>query len=340
MRPWPLVLLALALAGPSAAEEEATAAKPTITKPEWLRIPSGRTMTAGIPKLAKSRAIQGAATLFCSVNGQGRLENCTIATEDPPGFGFGSAALGMASEFQMKPTTADGKKVEGGTIKQPFVFFTDRPPVPYLSAVAWAATPTAAQIAAAFPTESGADHATLRFDCEVQGSGALSDCLTLLADPQSPQFQKSVDPLSRLFRVDLGAGEKRLPAGARVSLSIDIPNPAKPQPPLRVTAPVWLSFPAPQVVQAAFPAKAREARVASGRVMLDCKADHEGRLVDCSAGEPDSAGLGFAEAALKVVDNMRINPWVAPGRPTDGAIIRFALRMEDAPAPTAETRTN
>ena len=65
---------------------------------------------------------EGKATIKCSVTAKGTLENCSIASEDPEGFGFGTAAMRMAKLFKMKPSTADGQSVDGAEVSIPIAF--------------------------------------------------------------------------------------------------------------------------------------------------------------------------------------------------------------------------
>ena len=55
----------------------------------------------------------------CVVNADGTLRDCVLLKEDPPGYGFGRAALDAARYFRMKPATQDGKPVAGGRVRIP-----------------------------------------------------------------------------------------------------------------------------------------------------------------------------------------------------------------------------
>jgi protein TonB len=58
----------------------------------------------------------------CLLIASGTLENCEVLSEDPPGYGFGQAALGMSKLFKMRPQTRDGKPVGGATVVVPLKF--------------------------------------------------------------------------------------------------------------------------------------------------------------------------------------------------------------------------
>jgi protein TonB len=64
----------------------------------------------------------GRAVITCTVTAQGSLTGCQVASEDPPDFGFGQAALKMAHLFKMRPQTADGQPVGGAQVSVPIRF--------------------------------------------------------------------------------------------------------------------------------------------------------------------------------------------------------------------------
>jgi TonB family protein len=74
------------------------------------------------PKEAWKRGIEGHATIACLVTALGKLKGCRVESEDPPGLGFGDAALKMSVLFKMRPATENGTSVEGGTVRVPITF--------------------------------------------------------------------------------------------------------------------------------------------------------------------------------------------------------------------------
>ena len=67
-------------------------------------------------------ARQGHAVIKCRVTAQGTMESCVVVSEDPPGLGFGKAALRMACLFKMKPKIVDGRPADGGEATIPIQF--------------------------------------------------------------------------------------------------------------------------------------------------------------------------------------------------------------------------
>lgn len=80
----------------------------TITRPQWVRRPSG--LAAYYPRRALERGIAGDVLLQCVVNTTGLLE-CEVASETPTGWGFGPAAIRMARDHRMVPAMHDGVAV-------------------------------------------------------------------------------------------------------------------------------------------------------------------------------------------------------------------------------------
>ena len=91
------------LAGPVHAED-----RPQATHPDWIAKPSGDDMAEAYPQLAETMGVSGHAVISCKVATTGRVENCKVTSETPPGFGFGAAALKIAPAFQMAPSTVGG----------------------------------------------------------------------------------------------------------------------------------------------------------------------------------------------------------------------------------------
>lgn len=74
-----------------------------IVNPSW-----ARSATPEFPERALSRGVQsGRVELSCTANPNGSLTACTIETEEPPGLGFGQAALSAALRARLSPRTVD-----------------------------------------------------------------------------------------------------------------------------------------------------------------------------------------------------------------------------------------
>ena len=87
------------------------APQPTlIGRPSWARIP--RDLDRFYPRGALRQSVEGHVVLDCLVATTGALA-CAIVSEAPVGWGFGVAALHIASEYRMLPAMRDGIRVEG-----------------------------------------------------------------------------------------------------------------------------------------------------------------------------------------------------------------------------------
>jgi len=129
-----LVFSGLALAAPASATAPSTTPGPakTVTSPDWLRKPSPEDISRYYPPLAQQHDIGGRARVQCRLANDGVLSDCVVLSEAPTGYGFGEAALNVATRFQMRPGTREGQPIAGQIIV-PIVF---RPQDPGFTAVA------------------------------------------------------------------------------------------------------------------------------------------------------------------------------------------------------------
>jgi TonB family protein len=74
------------------------------------------------PERAQRRGVEGRVVLSCQVEIDHTLSNCQVVSEDPPGWGFGEAAIKMSKLFRAKPTTKDGQPTAGGRLTIPLTF--------------------------------------------------------------------------------------------------------------------------------------------------------------------------------------------------------------------------
>jgi len=77
-----------------------------ITNPTWITVPS-----PVYPDSALRGMRSGRVALACDAAPDGRIAACTIVEEDPPGAGFGAAALEAARTARLSPRTVDGVPV-------------------------------------------------------------------------------------------------------------------------------------------------------------------------------------------------------------------------------------
>lgn len=92
-----------------------------ITSPKWIKRPNGNDFARYYPSRAQEREREGKAVLDCTVRADGTIA-CSVASEDPPGWGFGDAAVKISRSFQIAPKLEDGEPSEGGRITVPLSF--------------------------------------------------------------------------------------------------------------------------------------------------------------------------------------------------------------------------
>ncbi len=99
------------------------AAPPLITQPAWLTTPSATAVADAFPDLARSKGISGGTgTMACAVGEGGKLTGCAVAGENPPGSGFGTAALRLSELYRISPWTSGVGPSAGARVNVPVRF--------------------------------------------------------------------------------------------------------------------------------------------------------------------------------------------------------------------------
>lgn len=106
---------------PASAAPRSLATPARLTNPVWLERPNAADFSRYYPPRALDREQGALVRLSCLVDADGRIA-CTVASEDPPGWGFGEAALRISRHFRMAPATRDGEPTLGGRIEVPIRF--------------------------------------------------------------------------------------------------------------------------------------------------------------------------------------------------------------------------
>lgn len=68
----------------------------------WSEMPNGQDFARAYPSRAMSQRLGGRAMLICSIRADRRID-CVTDTEDPPGHGFGEAAVEVSRSFALAP---------------------------------------------------------------------------------------------------------------------------------------------------------------------------------------------------------------------------------------------
>jgi TonB family protein len=323
---------------------ESGKAEPVITKPEWLRKPSGDDINNVWPAEAAKKGVGGRAVIVCTVNVSGTLRDCKIVSETPEGLGFGPAALMLAGSFQMKPQTVDGKPVEGSSVRIPLNFAggyrNNGPTRAAINQPVWIKAPSFADMAAAWPRSAGdAPEGSANLRCTVMSTGYLKDCVRLTQLPVNKGFGDAAMTLVGKFQLFMSPEEAAKVKGGLVNVPFRFLNPDTPAGQARkVPNPRWTVTVRQDKVLALYPDIAADAGVKSGQGVADCLVAADGKLTDCKVARAKPEALGFGEAAVAVAGVMQMNPWTADGRPVDGARIRLPINFTQADEPAAKAK--
>lgn len=83
--------------------------------PRFISGPTSRQIADAASPAAKRARVDGMVTLRCTIRLDSRLENCRVVSETPVGFGFGAAAVRVATDrFRFSPpTSGNGRPISG-----------------------------------------------------------------------------------------------------------------------------------------------------------------------------------------------------------------------------------
>lgn len=93
-------------------------------RPRWLRKPTREQVNGAYPKPAWDKGRSGGALLECTVRVSGRVTDCVVRRESPPGQGFGEAVLKLSRHFRIEPRRIDGRAVEA-RLEIPYLLLMD-----------------------------------------------------------------------------------------------------------------------------------------------------------------------------------------------------------------------
>ena len=318
--------LVLAMSGSAALAAE------TIKDAQWIKRPSESDLMRVYPPSAVADGRSGTARVRCRVTAEGRMDACVVAFEDPPGAGFGDAAVRLAAYFQMSPTTPAGRPVAGGVVELPIFFRAGSAPLDLVNVLnngPWAETPTAADVAAAFPAQARGvtEHGHVVLRCKVQPAGSLTGCTARSEAPADKGFKAGALQLASKFRLQ---PEFATTPNLYVDVPIDLSATGKAG---RIANPMWTRSVHPDYAAQVFPKQAIEAGLSSGRGAVQCEVNSQGGLADCTVVREEPEGYGFGQAAVSIAATMAMNPWTNEGAPVEGQRVELPIRISRPEAP-------
>lgn len=311
------------------------------TNPDWLRKPTLDNLRQAFPIDAK--ATSGRAAINCIVSLQGLLRDCTVASEDPPGQGFGSAALAMAPQFLMRPATKNGVPFEshvtipvtfdcGGSCKG-----SNAAGRRIISGLIWAAAPTQEQMVAGYPSKAKAQHilGVATIECQITDAGGLKACETMSEDPKSQGFGRAAADLAKHFQrpTNVPAGVKV--AGQLTRLTFTFGEQMFSGAPY-VAKPKFAAVPTATELMDAYRAAAPGKELVSGSAVVRCRVVEEGALTGCALVTEQPTGAGVGAAVLAVAPKFRIVTWTDDGLPVIGTSVRLPISFNIKDPPVAE----
>lgn len=307
--------------------------------PDWVKLPSANDLLAVFPVKAMQQHAGGRAVIDCEVAVDGLLRKCTVQSEKPADLGFGQAALALVPQFRMKPATLNGVPVISH-VQIPINWEAPQGYFPsegrMLSSPHWLQAPSHAQVRAAYPKKAKGAGSVLLI-CEAVKTGEIKNCRAEKSDGDSG-FRSAAISLSHGFRVDLsGIGPNDLRnLTTQVLIRFDATDATDATGAQVLAKAKWTQLPGLADFDALYPAKAKAGGVMTGVGVVSCQVAVNGTLEECRLVSEDPPGLGFGEAAMKLVEGFRLNPWTDDGRPVDGARISIPVRL-NYPKPAEAT---
>ena len=297
----------------------------------WAHRPTNAQLEAAWPSGAAKRGEPGRAAMMCKVRDDGGVGDCTVKMESPAGAGFGPALLALAGEYKLDPAAPRALRPGQDVLVQEEWYRFDTP-------AGWLRRPTSEDLMQVWPTKAWAKglggQATI--NCLVSPQGALFDCVTTAETPPGEHFGDAAIALSSQFLMK-PATLKGQPVVSPVNVPINFVMPGGSRGftsdlnSLRMVAATqaWLDAPSYANVAAAYPAKAREAKL-GGRATLDCALNREGRLTACSTITEEPRRQGFAEAAKMLAKEFRATTTTSDGKSIVGAHVQLPMVFDPA----------
>jgi len=312
------------------------------TAPDWIKRPRPEDFVAVFPMEAFRRGIGGRAKVSCTVTPQGTLRDCKVLEEDPPGLGFGAAALALMPQFMMKPATEGGRAV-ASTVNIPITFASpgkatgsrlrgpDAIGMTSVRNVPWEAAPTAVEVREAYPPKIKAQGqgGLAAFDCVISETGRLNGCELLSETPRNVGVGAAGRPLLSRFRApaqDAASGRSFKSLRTTVNFTFAPEMLASTTP--VIGRPKWVQLPAPEDLQAVLPEAAKKAGMLKARVVLACQVTPDGVLSECRTKSEEPSGYGYAAATQTLARKFKVSIWTEEGLPAVGGTVNVPIRFD------------
>ncbi len=285
----------------------------------WAQQPSPAERQAARKAAGVEPGAAGRAVVVCKAKADGRLDDCHAKLESPGGSGLAKALLSLAPLYRVNMAFPQAPKAGDEVPILDASYRID-------TAADWVRKPTFRDLMTVWPTEAYArgkgGKATI--SCLVSLQGALFDCVAITESPPGESFGVAAVALAPQFLMK-PAMLNGQPVVSTVSVPIKFYMPPGPLPQmggkskgLVAAAMAWPEAPDYAAVAAAYPAKAKAAKL-GGRATLNCEFNREGRLRNCEVITEEPKHEGFGEAAELLAKAFR-----APSKMSDGSSIAGA----------------
>lgn len=277
--------------------------------PDWKRAPSEQDFLSVFPRAAMEAGKGGKVQLSCKVTVTGVLSGCKVASETPPGLGFGQAALAVVPQMLMSPAIKDGRPVEVDDVTIPVIFpkpgastgsrisgisQSNMETFAVLNKVPWTATPSVSDVWAAYPAKARAEKLSGRItlECTIRTSGEIGSCQSRNRDADSEVFVPAAKALATKFRAPLKFDDGASTAGVRVLLPFEFQADQAQAPTFASRLP-WLAIPSGEQFESELGPVLTAAGAKEVRIRAECLVGPDAHLKDCSvlSSTPELAQL-------------------------------------------------
>jgi TonB family protein len=318
----------------------------TVINPDWLRRPTAQELTAVWPAEATKQGLtQGRAIISCSVMLDGKLANCVVKEETPPGAGLGAAALKLSETMLMRPQMVDGKAVQGANVTIPVNFqrLAAPPPAAFDTPPDWLRKPTYDQMMAVYPRAAGQKGADGRavIKCTVNLEGLLRDCTVAEETPAGLGFGPAAIVLAPTFLMK-PAMRNGQPVEASVTVPINFKSngaftPSNSEPVTIVSQTIWARTPKTAEILALIDKKVGD-KFADGKVVFQCDLNSRtGHMSGCEVANASPGMAQFTGVARALVPKFEVSP-EALAQYKGKVKINIAFAFPDMASPTWSKR--
>ena len=192
----------------------------------WQAAPTAADMAAAWPKAAPSTLAEAKVRVRCGFSPDTSLTGCQLLSEEPPGYGFGAAALTLTSSFRTRGALMDDRLLAQARIILPFTFTNPKmggQAPEWLERPNWGSFIAEDQMTELYPAaaaDAGIKTGRGVVVCAVALGGALSGCTIESEDPPGKGFGASALTAISAFTANLWTNDGRPTDGAKVRVPI------------------------------------------------------------------------------------------------------------------------